>query len=52
MEYELSEEEREIFKIIKFIRQDDYSIEDYLKAINKIKRQEPRKTKKIALPNH
>ena len=44
MEYELSEEEKEIFKVIKFIRKDDYSIEDYLKAINEVKRQEQEKT--------
>ena len=43
MEYELSEEEKEIYKVIKFLRQDDYSIEDYLKAINKIKRQEQKR---------
>ena len=40
MEYELSEEEKEIYKVIKSLRQDDYSIEDYLKAINEIKSQE------------
>ena len=39
MEYELSEEEKEIFKVIKILRKDDYSIEDYLKAINAVKRQ-------------
>ncbi len=51
LEKQLSEEEKEIYKVIKILRQDDYSIEDYLKVINKIKRQEPRKTK-ITLPNH
>ena len=37
---QLSEEEKEIFKVIKFLRQDDYSIEDYLETVNEIKRQE------------
>jgi len=50
-ERKLSAEEKEIFKVIKILRKDDYAIKDYLKAINKIKRQEPRKTK-ITLPNH
>ena len=40
MEKQLSEEEKEIYKVIKFLRKDDYSIEDYLKAINEVKKQE------------
>ena len=39
-ERKLSAEEKEIFKVIKILRKDDYAIKDYLKAINKIKRQE------------
>jgi len=49
MEYELSEEEKEIFKVIKFLRQDDYSIKDCLKAINKIKRQEQERQRLLSL---
>ena len=45
MKHELSKEEKEIFKVIKFIRKDDYSIEDYLKAINEAKRQEQKKNR-------
>jgi len=47
MEYKLSKEEREIFRVLKFLRKDDYSIEDYLKAINKIKRQEQERQRRL-----
>ena len=52
MKYELTKEEKEMYKVIKSLRQDDYSIKDYLKAINELKRQEPKKIKKVAFPNH
>lgn len=41
---ELSKEEKEVFKVIKTLRQ-GYTIENFLKAIKKVKRQEQKKAK-------